>query len=602
MRAGLVGLSLSDAPGRGWYLPLAHTEPPGPDPMAPRQPKLALLESEEKGAPTPALAPDNLPREETLDRLRRLFGGAAVKAAHNAKYDLVVLSRHGVEVADPLYDTMIAAWVAEPARRAFGLKELAWSKLGVSMTAIRDVIGTGKEVRSMAHVPVADAADYACGDVDATMRLYEVLRDDVSRRDGDGLFMTVEMPMVRVLADMERTGVLVDRDRLAAIDAELTARLAELEDEIYAITGSPFNIGSPQQLGQVLFEQLKIPRGKKTQSGYSTAADTLTGLEAEYPIVSLVLEWRHLSKLKGTYVDTLPNLINPTTGRVHTSFQQTAVVTGRISSTDPNLQNIPVRTEQGGQIRSAFVAPKGSVLVSADYSQMELRVLAHLSGDQTLAEIFAGGGDIHDATGAFLYGKAPEDVSAEDRRIAKVVNFGVLYGMGAFGLADRTGLSRAEAAEFIERYFKTYAQVRVFFDELLERAAETGYVETILGRRRYFPELRAGARVDRNAWQRARREAVNAPIQGSAADVMKVAMIRVHEDLRARALPARMLLQVHDELILEADESALEEVVSLTVHHMKTAVPMTVDLAVDVYTGSNWLDLAPYRPGPEIER
>ncbi len=579
MRARLVGLAVSDMPGHGWYIPIGHY---AVEALPGQQGRLGLDAGD---------GDSNLPLEVVSSALQDVLGGPAVKIAHNAKYDILVLRRHGLDVRGPLFDTMVAAWLVDPGRRAFGLKGLAWSDLGVEMTAITDLIGRGRSQITMAEVSVEAATPYAGADVDMTLRLAESLEAQLDERGVRRLFGELEMPLVSVLADMEQAGILVDPGMLATISDELISRIADLEVEIFKEAGHEFNIGSPQQLGKVLFEELGLPATKRTKTGYSTAATALSDLAPGVPIVQDVLDWRHLKKLKGTYVDALPTLIHPETGRIHTSWGQASVVTGRLSSRDPNLQNIPVRTEVGGQIRRAFVADAGCVFLAADYSQIELRILATLSGDPGLREVFRVGGDVHAATAAFLFDKLPSAVSSNERRIAKMVNFGVLYGMSAFGLARRTGLSRAEASDFIDRYFGQYAAVRGYFDQVLADAAEKGYVETILGRRRYFPQLGAAARLDHAARQRAEREAINAPIQGSAADITKVAMIRLHRALAERGLTSRMLLQVHDELLLEVPERELPEVADLTAETMSHAVQLGVDLVVDLSVGPNWGEL-----------
>jgi DNA polymerase-1 len=423
-----------------------------------------------------------------------------------------------------------------------------------------------------------------------TLRLDDLLRPEIGERQARELYDDVELPLLWVLADMEESGILVDREVFATISTELAARAEELEARVYKEAGREFNIGSTQQLGAVLFEDLGLPATKRTKTGYSTSAGALADLAPQYPIVEDVLEWRHVNKLKSTYVDALPELVNPDTGRIHTSWGQTSVVTGRLSSRDPNLQNIPVRSEVGGQIRRGFVAPEGRVLLAADYSQMELRILAALSGDPSLTEVFEKGGDVHAATGAFLFDKPADDVSSNERRIAKMVNFGVLYGMGAFGLSQRTGLPRADSQAFIDRYFSRYSSVKGYFESVVAKAADVGYVETILGRRRYFPELAHSARVDHAARRRAEREAINAPIQGSAADITKVAMIDLHKEL-AQGDRGSLLLQVHDELLLEVPVDALDEVGPLVRSVMCSAVDLAVDLEVDLSVGPSWAEL-----------
>jgi len=626
MRAQLVGLALSDRPGRGWYVPVGHAPPPVEPPDAsaelPTQGSFDFgehwkAESAAEGATSPegeeqelvaassaGLAdqePRNLPLDTVLDAMRPVLTGEALKVAHHMKYDVLVLRRHGLEVAGPVFDTMIAAWLSDPGRRGFGLKDLAWNLLGVEMTPISALIGTGKGQITMAEVPVAEAAPYACADVDLTLQLADLLEPALLEAGARSLFDDVEMPVAWILADMSEAGIAVDTHVLDEIRAELESRAATLAARIEQEAGRPFNIASPKQLGVVLFEELGLPPTRRTKTGWSTSAGALADLAGSHPIVSDVLDWRHVAKLRGTYVDALPELIHPETGRIHTSWHQVTVVTGRLSSSDPNLQNIPVRTALGGSIRRAFVAPPGYDLLAADYSQMELRVLASLSGDEALRAVFAAGGDIHAATAATLFDKAPEEIDSNERRIAKMVNFGTVYGISAFGLASRMDMSREEAQAFIDRYFEAYPDVRGYFDRLLSDVAERGYVETVLGRRRYFPELRSDAtsRIDVNTRRRAEREAINAPLQGSAADITKVAMIRLHEALEARGSAARLLLQVHDELLLEVPHDELEDIAALCEAHMRTSITLPgVELGVDLSVGPNWGELSSWQSSP----
>ena len=610
MRARLVGLALSDRPGRGWYVPVGHEAPAPEEESAtgaePTQGRLDLgadfappeaeQTTEAQTAPAPNSAPvRNLPTETALAALGPILSGPRLKVAHHMKYDLLVLRRHGLEVSGPVFDTMIAAWLTDPGRRGFGLKDLAWNLLGVEMTPISALIGSGKKQITMAQVPVAKAAPYACADVDLTLRLADLLDPELDAREARALFDELEIPVARILADMSEAGVGVDTQVLDEIRADLESRAAELAERVYQAAGREFNIGSPKQLGEVLFDELGLPPTRRTKTGWSTSAGALADLASGHPIVRDVLDWRHVAKLRGTYVDALPALVHPETGRIHTSWHQVTVVTGRLSSSDPNLQNIPVRTALGGTIRRAFVAREGHRLLAADYSQMELRILAALSGDEDLRAVFAAGGDIHAATGAFLFDKAPEEIDGNERRIAKMVNFGTVYGISAFGLAARIDMSREDAQAFIDRYFEAYPGVRAYFDGLLASVAEQGYVETMLGRRRYFPELRTGASrpIDVNTRRRAEREAINAPLQGSAADITKVAMIALHEALRERSAQARLLLQVHDELLLEVPEEELDAVATLCERLMRTSVPLPgVDLVVDVSEGTNWGELS----------
>lgn len=579
--ARLVGIALSDAPGRGWYIAVGH----GAAEAGLETPGGQLAMSLDGGSS----ARFNLPLPEVLRLLTPLLTGAAVKVAHHAKYDLTVLAMAGLAVAPPVYDTLVAAWLVEPGRRGLGLKDLAFSELGVEMTPISALIGKGKGQRTMAEVDPEEAAAYAAADVDMTLRLADWAEPQLDERGARALFDELEMPLTWVLAEMERVGIRVDPEVLALIARDLNARAAELEAEVHREVGHAFNLASPKQLSEVLFGQLGIPPTRKTDRGYSTDAEALADLAPRYPIIQLIQEHRHLRKLLGTYVEALPLLVNPRTLRIHTSWQQTGTVTGRLSSTEPNMQNIPVRSELGGQIRRAFVAERGWRLVAADYSQMELRILAALSADPALLQVYAEGGDIHADTAAYLFQKEPAEVSANERRLAKIVNFGIVYGMGAFGLARSTGWSRSEAAAFIERYFGRYPGVRAYFDKVLADCAQQGYVSTLLGRRRYFPLLRAGATVDGNTRSRLEREAINAPIQGSAADITKRAMVDLHAALAAGGYRARLLLQVHDELLLEVPEEELDAVVPLTASIMRDCVPLEgVPLEVDVAVGANW--------------
>jgi len=594
MRASLVGIALSDGPDHGWYVPVAHRAAV-PDDL-PVQTVLPGTEDHAAAvAARPVEAPRNLPLVDVLAALAPVLAGASVKVAHHAKYDALVLRRAGLEVAAPLFDTMVAAWLIDPGRRGFGLKDLAWSRLGVEMTPITALIGSGRNQITMAEVPVSEAAPYAAADVDMTLRLAALLDPELDACGARELFETLEMPVSAVLTDMEEVGIRVDPSVLDGIRTELAARADALAERIHTAAGRPFNIASPAQLGQVLFAELGLPAARRTATGISTSADALADLAPLHPIVRDVLDWRHVAKLRGTYVDTLPLLIHPETGRVHTSWMQTSTVTGRLSSTDPNLQNIPVRSELGGQIRRAFVAEPGWQLLAADYSQMELRILAAVSGDEALRAVYREDGDVHAATAAFLFDKPTSAVTANERRIAKTVNFGTVYGISAFGLARQVALSRTESQAFIDRYFERYQGVRRYFDDQLQRAAEVGYVETLFGRRRYFPELRPSARVDHSARQRAEREAINAPIQGSAADITKRAMVTIHAALRDAGMRTRLLLQVHDELVLEAPKAEVSKAAELVRSLMERAAELDgVALVADVSTGPNWAELAPY--------
>jgi len=563
MQAELVGLALTDAPARGYYIPIVA--PPG-DPQLPLE---AALE---------ALAP-------LLSDPRR------PKYGHNLKYDLAVLERAGARVEGLAFDTMVAEWLVNPASQNLGLKNLAWARLKHKMTPITDLIGKGAGRLTMDQVPVAQVAPYACADVDQTCRLVAVLEAELKDKQLRSLFTEVEMPLLPVLTAMELAGVQLDVALLARMSEELAARLGELEAHIQELVGYAFNVNSTQQLSDALFKALALPAQglRRTASGhFSTAAGVLERMRGKHPVIDLILEQRELAKLKSTYVDALPRLINPRTGRLHTSYNQTGTVTGRISSSSPNLQNIPVRTEIGRPVRRAFVAGAGCTLVAADYSQVELRIMAHISGDEGLLSAFARGEDIHASTAAAILGLPLEQVTPDMRRLAKTVNFGLSYGQTAYGLAQATGLTQAEAEDFIKTYFERFPKVREYIDLTKALATRQGYVETLLGRRRYFPELQPGSRATHNVRQAAERMAINAPIQGTAADIIKIAMIRLHRALQEQGLQARMILQVHDELIVEAPDEEAATVAPLMRQIMERAFTLEAPLKADLKMGQNW--------------
>ena len=568
MEATLVGIALSVGEGEGAYVPVAHRDARNLD--------LSLV-------------------VEKLGPLLRDEGVA--KYAHNANYDLTVLAEHGLEVTPVVGDTMIAEWLINPESRNLGLKGLAWTRLGVEMTPIEDLIGSGRKQTTMDRVPVEEAGPYACADVDMTLRLANLLEPELREKDLWRLFAEIEMPLVPVIVDMQRAGVKLDRPALDEMGRELGRRLEELQEEIEGHIGHSININSTQQLSVALFDEmgLALPWMRRGKSGYySTAADVLEKIHDKHPVVGLILEHRQLSKLKGTYVDALPALINPRTGRVHTSFNQTGSATGRFSSSNPNLQNIPIRTELGREIRRAFVADEGCLLLAADYSQVELRVLAHISGDPAMLAAFSRGEDIHASTAAAIYGVPLGEVTSAQRRVAKMTNFAISYGVTGYGLAERTGLTTEEADAFIESYFRTYPQIREYIEETREQARKQGYVETLLGRRRYFPQLGTKARVHYNVREQAYRMAINAPIQGTAADILKVALRCLWQELQQRGLDSRLILQVHDELVLEVPEDELEEVGPLAIETMEGAYELDAPLKVDASVGRNWLDMEEY--------
>jgi len=566
VEAQLVGVALSWAEGEAVYIPVGHRDD--------------------------AVDGQQLSLDGVVRLLGPLLGDPKVaKCAHNASYDLIVLGRHGLPVEGLHFDTMLAAYLLEPSGRNLGLKGLALQELGIEMTPISELIGSGRSQLTVDRVPLKQVVPYASADADMTLRLVSRLSDGLKQKELWELFEAVEMPLVPVLMDMESTGVALDVGFLRKMSVELQSRLAELEDAIYHHVGYRLNLNSSQQLSEALFDRLGLPtagvsRGKTGR--YSTAADVLESLREAHPVVELLLEHRQLSKIKSTYVDALPELVNPLTGRLHTSWNQTGAVTGRISSSDPNLQNIPIRTDIGRRVRQAFVAPRGSRLLGADYSQVELRILAHISQDKNLLQAFHRGEDIHARTAASVYGVPIADVTPDMRRLAKTINFGLIYGMSDWGLAARTELTQAESGEFIDKYFGQFPRVKEYLERVKRQAAEEGCVETLLGRKRYFPELQAGSRAHGRVRAAAERMAINHPIQGTAADIIKLAMIRLHQELCQRRLRSKMILQVHDELVLETPNAELEEVTGLVRSVMEGAYALDAPLRVDIKTGSHW--------------
>jgi DNA polymerase-1 len=557
MSAEMVGISLSPVPGEAYYIPVGH---------------VGWGQVEQ------------LPLKQVIDRLRSPLEDATLaKLAHNGKYDMTVLAEYGVTVNNLAFDTMVAAYLLS--EKSLGLKALAFSKLGIEMTPITALIGSGAKQISMSLVEIARAADYSCADADITGQLTELLKAELHQQGLWQLFSEVEMPLVPVLIHMERNGVALDTDLLRQMSHRLGEQLLKLEAEIYNNVGHRFNINSPQQLSSVLFQELKLPSARKTKSGYSTGASVLEELRGVHPIIEFILEYRQLAKLKSTYIDALPSLVNPKTGRVHTSFNQTRTATGRLSSSEPNLQNIPVRGELGKEVRQAFIASPGSCLMAGDYSQIDLRALAHLSQDPSLLSAFHNDEDIHSATAAQLFGIDTSQVTPDMRRLAKTVNFGVIYGMSDYGLEQATELSREEAARFIASYFEKYPGVKQYLESTKEQAREMGYVLTLLGRRRSIPEINSSNRQVREA---AERMAINMPVQGTSADIIKVAMINLYREMNQRQLKSKLMLQVHDELIFEVPEAELELMRQLVPQIMSTALELSLPLRVDIKTGNNW--------------
>ncbi len=565
MAAVLVGIALAVDGETGFYIPVGH----------------------EVG--------QQLPLKTVIDAIRPALTNPDIpKNAHNAAYDLVVLQRYGVDVKPIMFDTMVAEWLRTPDSRFLGLKNLARQELGVHMTEINELIGSGKKQITMDKVSVDDAAPYAGADAAITHRLVDLLRPQLRELELVELFNTLEMPLIPVIAAMERAGVVLDTQFLVELSERMAGQIASLEQSIYLSSGyGQFNINSPKQLNDVLFGKLalSVEGLRKTTHGYSTDAAVLDSLRGQHPVVDYILEYRELTKLKGTYVDALPALINPQTGRVHTSYNQTGTSTGRISSSNPNLQNIPIRTEIGREVRKAFVAPDGMKLLACDYSQVELRILAHVSGDKTLLEAFAAGLDIHAATAAAVYGIPLDQVTKEQRSFAKRVNFGLIYGMGAYRLARDSDLTLAEAREFIRTYFERLPGVEAYL-EGSKQQARLGPVRTLFGRRREFPVLRtANQRSNKQDIQAAERVAINMPIQGTAADIMKRAMIDVYHELNRRKLDAHVILQVHDELVLEVPEGEIAEVRDLVVNKMESAYELDAPLRANAQVGHNWRDM-----------
>ena len=557
MTAELVGMSFSDAENRAWYVPV------------------------------PA---DRTEACRIVDSLRPLYENAqSLKVGQNIKYDMIVLQNYGVHVQGKLFDTMLAHYVLHPELR-HNMDYLAEIYLHYQTIHIDELIGPrGKGQKSMRDLPPADVYRYACEDADVTLKLKNVLEQELKKQGVEQLFYDIEMPLVPVLVNMETNGVRIDTEALRQSSAHFTARLQQIEEEIYQMSGEAFNISSPKQVGEILFDKLKIGgKPKKTKTGqYVTSEEVLESLRGKHDIIGKILEHRGLKKLLGTYIDALPQLINPQTGRIHTSFNQAVTATGRLSSSNPNLQNIPIRDEDGKEIRKAFIPDDGCEFFSADYSQIELRIMAHLSGDANMIEAFTSGHDIHAATAAKIYKVDIKDVTSDMRRKAKTANFGIIYGISVFGLAERMNVSRQEAKELIDGYFETYPQVKAYMDRSIELAREHGYVETIFHRKRYLPDINS-----RNATVRgyAERNAINAPIQGSAADIIKVAMARIYQRIRSNNLKAKMILQVHDELNFSVPASEKQTLQQIVIEEMERAYPMQVPLRADCGWGNNWLE------------
>jgi DNA polymerase-1 len=558
--ARIVGISLSVAPGEACYIPLAHT--------------------------APGVA-DQLPSEEVLARLKPWLENAArKKVLQNAKYDQHVFANHGIQLSGIAHDTMLQSYVIE-SDKGHDLGQLCSRHLGLATIAYEDLCGKGAKQISFDQVDIERAAIYSAEDSDVTLRVHDVLHPQFAGEPGlSCIYHDIEMPVRQVIWQIERNGILVDAAVLARQSHEMGRKIMALEAQAYELAGQPFNLASPKQLADILFEKQGLPVKKKTPSGGpSTDEEVLSELALDYPLPKLLLEHRSLSKLKGTYTDKLPRMVNAQTGRVHTSFAQAAVATGRLASSDPNLQNIPVRSEEGRKIRTAFIAPSGSSIVSADYSQIELRIMAHLSGDERLRDAFAHGEDVHRATASEIFGVTPLEVGPDQRRVAKSINFGLIYGMSAFGLARQLGLERSAAQTYIDRYFARYPGVARYMEEARETARQHGYVETAFGRRLWFPDIRSS---NGNRRQGAERAAINAPMQGTAADLIKLAMIAVQDWLEKSAMKSKLVLQVHDELLLEVPDDELVAVRTHLPRLMSQVAELKVPLVVEVGVGPNW--------------
>ncbi len=564
LAADLVGIAVCDREREAWYIPVRA---PG-----------GLMNTTDVA----------LPNETVLSILKPVLEDPRIpKAGQNIKYDMLVLRSHGVVLQGVTHDTMVASYILRPEGQ-HNLEALAFEAFHYRMISYEDLTGKGKNQKNLTEVPLTSVADYSAEDADWTMRVLSWQHSRLRDLGVERLCHEVEFPLIEVLAEMEFTGIALDTHYLAGMSKELERMLEGLVREIHRYAGAPFNINSTQQLGEVLFGKLGLPTVRKTKTGFSTDVAVLETLRHHHPIVEKLLEYRQLAKLKSTYVDALPSLVNPRTGRLHTSFNQTVAATGRLSSSDPNLQNIPIRTEIGRAIRKAFVpAGADSVLLSADYSQIELRVMAHISGDEGLSAAFRNGEDIHTTTAAKVFGVPAQDVTREMRRKAKEVNFGIMYGIGAFGLANRLEISQAEARDIIARYFDRFPRVKQYIQDTIETARKSGYVTTLLGRRRFLPDVGSRNQAVRS---NAERQAINMPIQGTAADMIKLAMIRIHRVIRERRLMSRMLLQVHDELVFEVPQEERRVLEPLIIEHMQNALPLSVPLKVEVGYGQNWLE------------
>ncbi len=549
----IVGIALCKEKGKSYYVPVRHT------------------------------GPCNI--QDALSTLMPVLEDPAVaKVGHNLKYDMLMLRQEGIHVQGMLYDTMVASYLLNPAKPDHSLQDAAVEHLAHKKRPFTEVLG---KRASFAEVPIEEATQYAAEDAELAMELKDILFDKLQSAGLQRIYFEIEMPLIYILTDMEETGIKINRERTEELSKELDRELEELQSKIYILAGSTFNINSPRQLGKVLFDDLGLKPMKKTKTGFSTSMDVLEELSKSHELPREILNYRSFYKLKTTYTDALPKLINARTGRIHTSFNQTVTSTGRLSSSDPNLQNIPIRGEWGTKIREIFIADKGHMLVSADYSQIELRILAHMSEDESLIDAFKKNIDVHTRTASEIFGVPLEAVTSDMRRAAKVVNFGIVYGMSAYGLSDALSISPKEAAVYIENYFKKHDGVKRFMEHTIQIARQKGYVTTLLGRIRPLPEITSTNAAIR---QQAERLAINTPVQGTAADLIKIAMVRVSKALQARNLSTKMLLQIHDELLFEVPENEIDEIQELIALEMEAALDLSVPLKVEFGRGNNWAD------------
>ena len=559
MLAEIVGISISIEKDEGFYIPVSHRY---------------------------LGAPEQLKKEWVLNQLKQLLEDDKIKKiGQNIKYEIIVFKNHGINLSGISFDTMVASYLLNPNKYSHGLNNIALEYLNHIMTTYKDVTGSGKGQKNFSEVDIETATNYSCEDAEITYQLAKLLGPMLKEQGLERLFYDVEVPLTSVLARIEMNGVKVDTDFLSSLSKEVDAQLNDIVKRIYSLAGGEFNINSPKQLSEVLFTRLGLKPVKKTKTGHSTDEEVLTTLAKEHALPKELLDYRQLTKLKSTYIDALPRMVHPKTKRIHTSLNQTVTSTGRLSSSEPNLQNIPIRTELGKRIREAFVAEEGKMLLSADYSQIELRILAHLSGDEVLIDAFKRDEDVHTRTAMELFGAAPDKVDSNMRRFAKTVNFGIVYGMSPYGLSSDLGIPVDEAKAYIDNYFVHYKGVKEFINKTISEAKEKGYVTTMLNRKRYIPELVSANGATRNFGE---RMAVNTPIQGSAADLIKMAMINIDKRLDKERLKSMMILQVHDELVFETPESELEIIKELVKKEMENVMPMSVPIKVDIGTGKNW--------------